>query len=561
LAPEEKKIDNFFFSKHWKSSGLYFSWFSFELGDIPPKWNFNYLNGIKYDGGLRKWWKIDDFNLNIGDIKTLWELSRFDWVLIFSIKSKSGDKASLKRLNEWISDWCKHNPSYFGVNWKCAQEASFRVIHLAISAKILNQKMMLNDLKILIIAHLKRIASSTSYASSQENNHITSEAAALYIGGLWCSENHIADGIHWKNEGRVLLEKNINKLIHTDGGFSQYSVNYHRLLLDTMCSVELLRLWFEDKPFRSCTYKKLKAATLWLYTMVNEENGNVPNLGANDGANLLPVSNHDYRDFRPSVQLSMVLFHSKIAYETGNGLNYFLKVNDIKLPLEKIKRVRYKNFNDSGISVMKNNDLSVFIKYPKYKFRPKHCDALHVDFWIGKINILRDCGTYKYNSHNEDNYNFSGVKYHNTIQFDGSEQMPSLGRFLRGGWLNSKNTYMNIKDRNKLIFGCSYTDWKGATHEREVQLYKNKLIIQDLISGFDELAILRWNLIKTNWILENNKIISKYCTIRVNSGMHMKSIELLKGWESLYYSKKDEINVLECSFFNSGKITTTINLI
>ena len=478
--------------------------------------------------------------------------------MLFSIKSKSGDKLAINNLNYWLSDWCKNNPSYMGVNWKCAQEASIRIIHLAISAKVLDQKIMLDDLKNLIIAHLKRISSSTTYALSQENNHITSEAAALYIGGLWCLENNIQKGQQWKSQGRSLLEKSVFKLVDKDGGFSQYSVNYHRLFLDTISSVEIIRLWFEDESFTNTYYNKIRKSTLWLYALVNSENGDAPNIGANDGSNLLAASSHDYRDYRPSVQLAMVLFRSRIAYPIGVGINFFLRLNDILLPTKKIQKAKSQNFTDSGLFVLKNKSVSVYLKYPKYKFRPKHCDALHMDFWIGTKNIFRDCGTYKYNSSFENNFNFSGVKYHNTIQFDNREQMPSLGRFLRGEWLNSQDVLFEKKSKSEVFARASYRDWKGSYHKREVQLIDRKLVIKDTIKGFKKNATLRWNLLKANWKLKDSTLESQYCAIKIDSSMPIVTTTLNSGWDSRYYSKKEEINVLHSSFKSFGEIITTI---
>ena len=72
----------------------------------------------------------------------------------------------------------KESP-YLGVNWKCGQEASIRVIHL-IMGPFKSLKNPSNALIQLIITHLKRIEPTTSYAIGQSNNHGTSEGA-LYL--------------------------------------------------------------------------------------------------------------------------------------------------------------------------------------------------------------------------------------------------------------------------------------------------------------------------------------------------------------------------------------------
>ena len=38
------------------------------------------------------------------------------------------------------------------------------------------------------------------------------------------------------------------------------------------------------------------------------------------------------------------------------------------------------------------------LRYPRFRYRPGHADALHLDLWLGDRNILRDGGTYSYNA-------------------------------------------------------------------------------------------------------------------------------------------------------------------
>ena len=90
-----------------------------------PNWNEAFLSGKQTDLNCH-WSKISDFDLDIGDIKNVWEISRFDWVSFFVVEYiKNKDRVYIDRLNEWIEDWSSHNPNNLGINWKCGQEASF----------------------------------------------------------------------------------------------------------------------------------------------------------------------------------------------------------------------------------------------------------------------------------------------------------------------------------------------------------------------------------------------------------------------------------------------------
>src|SRR5262249_23738554 len=150
-------------------------------------------------------------------------------------------------------------------------------------------------------------------------NHGTSEAAALFIGGSWLAHRGVTRGEVWARTGRRWLEDRVHRLIGADGSFSQYSLNYHRVLLDTLSIVEIWRREIEEEEFSPSFYARAGAATNWLCAMIAPQSGDGPNLGANDGAWLLPLTLTDYHDFRPSTQLASVLFRNQRVYEdTGN---------------------------------------------------------------------------------------------------------------------------------------------------------------------------------------------------------------------------------------------------
>ena len=104
--------------------------------------------------------------------------------------------------------------------------------------------------------------------------------------------------------GRKWLENRVDRLFGDDGSFSQYSINYHRLALDTL-SFKIWRQNLNSAAFQ-INLQKISAATFWLYQLVSPENGFGPNIGANDGARLLQLTNSSFRDHR-HVQLAMAL--------------------------------------------------------------------------------------------------------------------------------------------------------------------------------------------------------------------------------------------------------------
>ena len=166
-----------------------FGWIDFtnEI-QIPPNWHENPITHEKISHPFHDWWEIPDFESGAGDIKTIWEISRFGWSINLALSSFNGSQESLKTLNDWLNDWILNNKPYKGPNWKCGQETSIRLINLAMASLFVEvtekSKPILSQ---FIETHLRRIELTSGYAISQKNNHSISEAAGLYIGGLWLS--------------------------------------------------------------------------------------------------------------------------------------------------------------------------------------------------------------------------------------------------------------------------------------------------------------------------------------------------------------------------------------
>lgn len=521
-----------------------------------PNWFYSPLTSAEFQCSNLPWFKIPDFDDKVGDIKGIWEASRFDWVLDFILKFRKQQNSSyLVELDAWLNDWCQKNSAYMGPNWKCGQEASIRVMHL-ISALIgLNQlKAPSQNLISLIELHLKRIAPTINYAIAQDNNHGTSEAAALFIGGsLLNSLNENNQYKKWASIGRKWLENRAAKLIMQDGGFSQYSVNYHRVMLDSYCLAEIIRQKLNLPKFSQRLYTQIGKAADWLY-ILTQQNGDAPNLGANDGAKLLPVCATDYRDFRPTVQLASTLFcqHSYYA-ELGNydeTLDFFginkVQQPDFNLPNKNVL------FDSSGLITAENSSFFTAFKLPIFKFRPSQSDALHLDVWCKGENILRDGGTYSYNSSAEELEYFSGTESHNTVQFDQHLQMPRLSRFLFGAWLKPENLNYQ-KDQ----FSCGYQDNWGCKHRRNIVLKNKNILVTDHVSGFKDQAVLRWRLQPGKWELNGKKICNGAISLEIETDNEAE-ISLSLGYESRYYYQKTVLPVLEVKVKQSSTIITVI---
>ena len=244
---------------------LLFSHWPYCFDDVPD-WHLDPVH--KLSCVVDKHWTRTPSTPGI-DIKCVWEASRFEWApTLAQAWCASGDSRYIETLNRFSLSWLEDNPVNRGTNWQCGQETSIRLINLLLAWWLLG-KFEGGVLPTVISAHLSRIHSSISYALSQDNNHGTSEAAGLFIGGAWLarygdSQASIALGRKCKLKGRKWLHDRVKKLILNDGGFSQYSTNYHRVVLDTLSQVEFWRRELGEHEFEPHYYAQVNRAISWL---------------------------------------------------------------------------------------------------------------------------------------------------------------------------------------------------------------------------------------------------------------------------------------------------------
>ncbi|MGI9500801.1 MAG: heparinase II/III family protein, partial [Geminicoccaceae bacterium] len=328
----------------------------------------------------------------------------------------------------------------------------------------------------------------------------------------------------------------------------------------------------------------------WLFELTDPLTGDGPNVGSNDGARLFVLSNTDYRDFRPSVQLAMKLFEDQVPYPEGNHDQQLISLGltpEPRRPLERSSRV----MADGGFVLMippcsgdvfSNNvpppgesapptrgsvDLKApsswaSIRFPSFAFRPAHADALHLDLWVDGVNLLRDSGSFSYNPAPGAAPDLRATAAHNTVEFDGRDQMPRLGRFLFGSWLQPSEVGELLENEDGLSWTGAYEDGEGCRHRRTVTCDQATWRILDEIDGQKEKAVLRWRLAPGDWKLDGRTLHGKHARLSVETDQPATPVRLVDGKESRYYLDLETIPVLEVELGpNVRSIETTITLL
>lgn len=541
----------------WGETGVWFGHHRFDARAVPD-WHANPFSGARGDA-TRPWFAIPDFDPAVGDIKGVWEASRFDWLLAMAQRAALGDAGELARLNAWLEGWVRDNPPYRGVNWKCGQEASIRVLHLAAAALVLGQDTHpLPGLVALLRLHLARIAPTVGYAIGQQNNHGTSEGAALFVGGSWLAAVGTPGATRWAALGRRMLEDRARALIARDGSFSQYSLVYHRVMLDSYALAESWRRRRGLPAFSPRLRARLAAATHWLRELVDPVSGDGPNYGANDGARLVALTDAGHRDFRPSLQWAAALFLDARAIAAAGAWDQPLLWFGLPRPDAALPPRSGGTFDDGGLHVLRQSRAVAYLRYPRLRFRPSQNDLLHLDLWVAGRNVLRDGGTYSYAAAPDHRAYFDGVAAHNSVEFDARDQMPRLGRFLFGAWPEPRTVRAVRPSAGGVEAGASYVDYRGARHDRTVDLGEDSLQCVDRLAGTATRAVLRWRLNPGPWRQDGASFTDGKTVLLVESDDPAMQLRLGTGAESRHYLDRQPLPVLEVSVRVPATLSTRI---
>ena len=199
------------------------------------------------------------------------------------------------------------------------------------------------------------------------------------------------------------------------------------------------------------------------------------------------------------------------------------------------------------------------LRFPYFKFRPSHNDIFHFDLWYKGENVLCDAGSYSYNPPIEDSaIDLKSVRHHNTVSFDGHEQMPKLSRFLLGKWLQI-DTLGKIETHSSksVSWEGAYFDNNKNRHQRKIAFENNTWVIEDTLEGNFNYAIIGFNINTLDCVLDKNSLTSPFGTFTFPK---QSETALIETYISEYYFQKRKVTRLNIKVSKPGKYKTTIIL-
>jgi len=541
-----------------KLSNFCYTFFSSQEYELGPDydWMTNPSNGYKYNSELH-WLDINDYDPKVGDIKYVWEPSRFSHLYTIIRYDKHAGRDCSKQVFKEIERWLDHNQINKGPNFKCSQEISLRLMNWIFALYYYKNSPNLTEtlferIQYYIYWQVEHVYHNINFSRiAVRNNHAITETLFLYIAGSLFP--NFPNAAKWKKKGKKWFEQEIAYQVYDDGSFLQFSMNYHRVVVQLLTWALNISALYEEK-FDTVVYERAKHSLNFLMQHLNPESGWLPNYGNNDGALFFKLSDAHYRDFRP--QLAALSNALGINWNFGQFEDNQWYGNKSSKDEKLNFKIGHSAFSKGGYYLYRTADSLSFIRCGSHKDRPAQADNLHLDIWYKDKNLLHDGGTYKYNSTEDELKYFMGTASHNTVMLGNYDQMEKGARFIWYHWTQCE--FMTTEETSEyFLFKGEIRAFmhieSSIRHHRMVKIYKNE----------------------PRWEIEDH-IINKPKDLELKQIWHTSypdSLELkaslvsgeevflstAKGYVSSFYGIKEECDTLIFSTLND-KLKTIITV-
>lgn len=539
-----------FFHGEWRNLGKDYDWLTHPL------------TGFRFDRH-RHWTQVEDFGEGQGDIKYVWEPSRFSFVqtLIRADHHLGTDHAALAFAR--IRSWLDANRPNCGPHYKCSQEQVLRVLNWMIALSFYRDSPALDQAlfgRIMGAIHrqLQHVERNLAFSRiAVRNNHAISEGLGLYVvGTLW---PWFPESLRWRKLGKRVLEEEGLYQIARDGSYIQHSMTYERMVVQ-LYSIALAVARRAGDSFSSALHERLAAMLDFLLAHQDERSGWLPNYGPNDGSLVLQLTSCGYRDFRPQLNSLAGLLGRPAPYQNGPWTEEAAWVCPDVAAATKGENAQTnmgaRSFDCDGYYVLRAPDRFAMIRCGNHRQRPAHADMLHLDIWHEGVNLLRDAGTYHYNDAPEVLDHFMGGAGHNTVMLENQSQMRRGPRFIWFDWSRCKDARVVERD-GVLCFEGAIEAFRhvasGIVHRRVVRMHTERVLweVEDTVTGYEGTITQCWNL--------DERFGDMGFELQCRDAKGEVPAQSTQGWYSETYGVRVEARQIRCSS-TQGTMVTRIGL-
>jgi uncharacterized heparinase superfamily protein len=430
---------------------------------------------------------------NMGDIKYVWELNRLQFLPPLAALARHEKDENVRN---WclatLESWIDANPPFLGVNWASGIELAIRSVSLILAISLLGADSVPAELaaklRAALHAHAVWLARYPSRFSSA-NNHLISEAGALYILGATMTD--LPRAARYLRYGLETLISEAELQILDDGVGAEQSPTYAAFTLEWYLLVKAT-LATRGESFPAKVMERLHRAATFL-RWITDKSGSQPRIGDDDEGRVLVSSADRETDYVASILscLSAATGDSTVAPPARRPHLRELFVSASGDHPDGPEGIR--SFDSGGYTVFRQEvagrqTMMVFDHGPlgyRSIAAHGHADALSVWLHIDEDAVLIDAGTYLYHSGGVQRDYFRGTRAHNTLTLQDADQSRISGPF---NWSTKAQAWRVPYDedtRSRITARHDgYQKKFGVLHERSVSFEApNGYVITDRLVG------------------------------------------------------------------------------
>jgi hypothetical protein len=540
----------------------------FSLKDVclghPINWHRDYSSSviapIRYTGFINP-----RDRSKVGDIKYIWELNRFQHLVLLALARLWTKEAKYwVEIERQVVSWKKSNPFMMGVNWKSPLETGLRLISWAyvsfLSTTWNKNRKACDHLFAETVYHHQYFIRKFFSKHSSANNHLIGEMAGLYVASLvwpWYRESTA-----WRSFARRKLIQEIVRQVEPDGVGCERTIEYQLFVFELFLLAGALGQAVGD-PFPPEYWNRIGRMAGFLSAISNRA-GDLPMFGDGDSGQVIRLPETIRERSRVLVRIGQC--DESIVSRDLRSILLLWGQSPKEIPIDPANSLppSLQVFPDGGYCVLaadrgsENEILSVFdagpLGLPPLNAHG-HADALSFCLSYGGREFLIDPGTYCYQSMTDWRSYFRGTAAHNTVRIDGVDQSIICGPFL---WREAANCRIEeTSDTGELIeVVASHDGYRRledtVVHRRSLRLYKKSrlLIVADrldcqrshrveLFFHFSEKCQVGQSGPNCFEALNGDKRIRLVLDSRLRPELYRGSQQPISGWVSRQFGVKE----------------------
>jgi hypothetical protein len=486
------------------------------FGEAIP-WQADPVSGNRWPNEFHTRVRIFDGNGGHGDVKYVWELNRHQFLPVLGKAYRlTGDEKYASKGLELIESWIDANPFNVGINWTSALEVAVRSLSWCWACALFEGSPSLTSprrQRILgsLAQHARHIERHLSFYFSPYN-HLIGEATALFVIGSLCPI--LRQAAEWRDRGWAILESEMPRQYHADGGTVEQASGYHHFTLGFHLHAVLVRRRVQGDAAGPMWTNMEKAVDFSMRMM--RPDGSMPMIGDGDEGRAIALEQRDLWDFRTFLAIGAVLFGRSDFKKLGGALPpdaaWLVGTSGRRVHGalgETLPDVTSQALAASGYYIMRTGwdpqahylgfdcgELAAGVSTDDtVSAAHGHADALSVEVSAFGEPLLVDPGFWTYNGEVEWHRYFRETEAHNTVVVDGRSQAEFRGRL--------KWSHAPVIERHEWITlgALDYAEGSHSgyrrlsspvTHRRVVLFLKpHYWVVRDELIGDDQHALDR----------------------------------------------------------------------